>query len=152
MKRGTTFFLKLALLIIAIPILFFFIFLLPAVITGLTRAIPVVPYVQYIGFIGLYGAVPPFIFALYQTVKLLINNNKDKAISEVSLNTLKNIKYCASTISVLYVISMPLIFLMADADDAPGAILFGLFVILVSVVSAVSANNLEKRYQGNKIG
>jgi hypothetical protein len=147
MKKQTTTFLKLALLIIVIPILGFFIIVLPGVTTGLSRVIPVSPYVQYFGFIGLYGAVTPFLFALYQSLKLLININKDKAFSESSLMALKTIKYCARTISVLYVIGMPLIFLMADGDDAPGVVLFALIVFLAGIVSAFFASGFEKRYK-----
>lgn len=150
MKRYSTSFLKIAVFIL-IPILGIFIFLLPGVITGLSHVFPVSPYLQYLGFIGLYGAVTPFIFAVYQTIKLLININKDKAFSQISVKTLKNIKYSASTISVLYVISMPLLFLMADADDAPGVILFALIVILAGIVSAFFASRFEKRCHSNKI-
>jgi hypothetical protein len=145
MKQRTTLILKSVLFLIIILILGFFIFLMPGVITGLSRVISVSPYLQYIGFIGLYGAVTPFLFGLYQTLKLFINIKKGKAFSELSLRSLKNIIYCASTISALYVISMPLIFLMADADDAPGAILFGLIVILVTSASAVFVSVFEKR-------
>jgi hypothetical protein len=145
MKQKTTFFLKLALFLIVIPILSFFIFMLPGVTTGLTQVIEVSPYLQYFGFIGLYGAVTPFLVAVYQTIKLLININKDKAFSELSLKALKNIKYCAITISALYVLGMPLLFLMADADDAPGIILFVLIVILAGGVTAAFATVIEKR-------
>jgi hypothetical protein len=145
MKQGTKFFLIAAGFIIVIPILGFFIFALPMIITGLSRVFPVSPYLQYFGFIGLYGAVTPFLVALYLALKLLINIKKDKAFSESSLMALKNIKYCARTISVLYVIGMPLLFLMADADDAPGVILFALIVILAGIVSALFASRFEKR-------
>jgi hypothetical protein len=151
MKKQTTTFLKLALLLIVIPILGFFIIVLPGVTTGLTRVFPVSPLVQYFGFIGLYGAVTPFLVALYLTLKLLINIKKDKAFSESSLMALKNIKYCARTISVLYVIGMPLLFLMGDADDAPGVVLFGLIVILAAIMSAFFAAVFEKRCHRNKI-
>lgn len=151
MKQKTTLFWKLALFLIVIPILGFFIFMLPWVISGLVEVFPVPPYLQYLGFIGLYGAIVPFLFALYQTIKLLSHINKTNALSQFSVMTLKNIKCSASTISALYVLGMPLIFLMADADDAPGAVLFGLFVILVTAVSAFLAAVFEKRCHGKII-
>ena len=144
MKRSSTIFLKVAVFI-GSPILTIFIFLLPMVITGLTRVIPVSPYLNYIGFIGLYGAVTPFLFALYQTIKFLSYINNKGALSEQCVNALKNIRYCGITISVLYVIAMPLLFLMADGDDAPGIILFALIVILFTSMSAVFANFFQKR-------
>jgi hypothetical protein len=144
MKRSSTIFLKVAIFI-GSPILTIFIFLLPMVITGLTHVIPVSPYLHYIGFIGLYGSVTPFLFALYQTIKFLSYINKNNALSEQSVNALKNIRYCGITISVLYVMAMPLLFLMADGDDAPGIILFALIVILSTSASAVFAYIFEKR-------
>jgi hypothetical protein len=145
MKQGTTTILKLALFLIVIPILCFFIIVLPGVTTGLSHVFPVSPYVQYFGFMGLYGAVTPFLVALYLTLKLLINFKKEKAFSESSLIALNNIKNCARIISVLYVIGMPLLFLMGDADDAPGVVLFGLIVILAGITSAFFAAGFEKR-------
>nr|WP_236898755.1 hypothetical protein [Clostridium beijerinckii] len=53
--------------------------------------------------------------------------------------------------SVLYVISMPLLFLMADGDDALGIILFALLVIFSTSMSAVFANIFEKRCHSNRI-
>lgn len=144
MKRSSTILLKVAVFVGG-PIITLFIFLLPAVITGLTRVFPVSPYLQYLGFIGLYGAVVPFLFALYQTIKFLRFINKKGAFSELTVRALKNIKYCGITISGLYVIAMPLLFLMADGDDAPGIILFALLVILSTSVSAVFANIFEKK-------
>jgi hypothetical protein len=151
MKQPTTIFLKLALFLIVIPILGFFIIVLPRVMTGLSEVFPVSAYLRYPGLIALYLAIIPFLIALYQTIKLFINFSKNKALSQVSAKTLKNIKYSAITISILYVISMPLLFLMGDADDAPGIILFALIIILVTVVSAVFAAVYEKRCPGNKI-
>ena len=139
MKQPTTIFMKVALFIIVIPILSFFVFGLPWVVSGLAEVIPVMPYIQYLGFMGLYGAVVPFLFALYQVVKFLSYSNNNKAYSEMSVVALKNIKHSAITISVLYVIAMPLLYLMADKDDAPGILLFGLIVFSASAVTAFFA-------------
>lgn len=150
MKQGTKIFLKLALFLIVIPILGLLIFGLPRIITGLSEVIPVSVYLQYPGLIALYAAAIPFLLALYQALKLLININKDKAFSELSVKNLNKIKYCEITISILYMISLPLLYLMADKDDAPGILLFGLIVIFVTGVSAASAAVFEKRCHGHK--
>lgn len=152
MKSVTTLFLKLFLSVIVISALGFFIFLLPWVVSGLAEVIPAAPYLKYFGFMGLYGTVVPFLFALYQGIKLLIYINRNEAFSELSVNILKNIKYCAATISVLYVISMPLLYIMADKDDAPGILLFGLIVFSASIVSAVLTAVFEKRCNVYRIG
>ena len=150
MERSLKIFLKVAIFIGG-PILTLFIFLLPMVITGLSRVISVSAYLQYLGFIGLYGAVTPFLFALYQTIKFIGYTNKNEVLSELSVKALKNIRYCGITISVLYVIAMPLLFLMADGDDAPGIILFALIVILSASVSAIFANVFERKCHSNEM-
>lgn len=151
MKKGTAILLKLAIFLVVIPLIGFFVLVMPRIMTGLSEVFPVSANFRYPGLIALYAAVIPFLFALYETIKLFININKEKAFSEATVKTLKNIKYSAMTISILYIIAMPLLFLMGDADDAPGVILFSLIIILTSFVSAVFASVFEKRCHENKI-
>ena len=99
---------------------------------------------KYLVLIDLYATAIPFYFALYQAFKLLSYIDKNKAFSDLSVKALKNIKYCAITISILYVAGMPLFFLMADKDDAPGIIVLGLVIIFASIVIAVFAAVLQK--------
>jgi hypothetical protein len=126
-------------------ILTLFIFLLPWVVSGLEEVFPVAPYLQYLGFIGLYGSIVPFLFGLYQTIKFIGNINGDQVFSQSSVRILDNIRYSASTISALYVLGMPLLALMAEADDAPGLVLFALMVFCASIVVAVFSNIFRKR-------
>jgi hypothetical protein len=86
----------------------------------------------------------PFFMALYQALKLLGHIDENKAFTELSVRSLKNIKYCAITISVLSMSVMPLIYLIADEDDAPGLMVFGLVIPFASIVVAVFAAVLEK--------
>jgi thiamine biosynthesis protein ThiC len=99
---------------------------------------------KYLIFIVLYAAAVPFYIALYQAFKLLSYIDKNKAFSIISVRALKNIKYCAITISILYVVGMPLLYLIAEKDDAPGIILIGLVIIFASMVIAVFAAVLQK--------
>ena len=84
--------------------------------------------------IVMYLTVIPFFIALYKAFKLLNYIDRDIAFSELSIKALKNIKYCAVTISVLYAAIMPFIYLLADIDDAPGAILIGLVLTFAPIV------------------
>jgi biotin transporter BioY len=99
---------------------------------------------KYLVFIDLYATAIPFYFALYQAFKLLIYIDKNTAFSELSVKALKNIKYCAIAISILYVLGMPLFYLIAELDDAPGIILIGMVIIFASMVVAVFAAVLQK--------
>jgi len=144
MKRGTTLFLKVAVILIGIPVLALCIFLVPEIADFAAELFPDAAYLKYLVLIDLYATAIPFYFALYQAFKLLSYIDKNKAFSELSVKALKNIKYCAITFSSLYVVGMPLFYLMAEVDDAPGIILIGLGMIFASLVVAVFAAVLQK--------
>jgi hypothetical protein len=143
MKRETLF-LKIAVFIIGIPVLALCIFLVPEIGNYAAELYPDISYMKYLVLIDLYATAIPFYFALYQAFKLLSYIDKNKAFSELSVKALKNIKYCAITFSSLYVVGMPLFYLMAEVDDAPGIILLGLAMIFASTVIAVFAAVLQK--------
>lgn len=147
MKRVSTLFLKIAVILIGIPILVLCIFVVPEIAKFAGEMLPNLPFVKYLIWIYLYVTAIPFYFALYQAFNLLTYIDKSKAFSELSVKSLKNIKYSAITISVLYGLGMPLFFLMAEIDDAPGVILIGLAVIFASMVIAVFAAVLQKLLQ-----
>ncbi|WP_053374378.1 DUF2975 domain-containing protein [Paenibacillus sp. FJAT-27812] len=144
MERGTTLFLKAAVILIGIPVLALCIFLVPEIANFAAELYPDMTYLKYLVFIELYAPAIPFYFALYQAFKLLSYIDKSKAFSELSVRALKNIKYCAITISSLFVVGMPLFYLIAEKDDAPGIIVIGLVLIFASMVIAVFAAVLQK--------
>ncbi len=147
MERGSTLFLKIAVILIGIPVLALCIFLVPQIGNFAAELYPDHAYLKYLVFIDLYASAIPFYFALYQAFKLLSYIDKNKAFSELSVGALKKIKYCAITISGLYVIGMPLFYLIAERDDAPGIILIGMVLILASLVIAVFAAVLQRLLQ-----
>ncbi len=144
MKRGSTLFLKIAVILIGIPVLALCIFLVPEIANYAAELYPDIAYMKYLVLIGLYTTAIPFYFALFQAFKLLSYIDKNKAFSELSVRALKTIKYCAITISILYVLNMPLFYLMGEKDDAPGIIVIGLVMAFASIVIAVFAAVLQK--------
>lgn len=98
---------------------------------------------KYLVFIDLYAAAIPFYFALYQAYKLIGYIDKNKAFSELSVRVLKIIKYCATIISSLFVVGMPLFYLIAEKDDAPGIILIGMALIFSSERVGITMANLS---------
>lgn len=144
MNRMSTIFLKVALVLIGIPILALCIFLVPKIANYSVELFPNIAYIKYLVFIYLYVTAIPFYFALYQAFKLLSYIDKNKAFSGLSVRALKNIKYCAVTISIFYAAGMPVFYLMAEIDDAPGIIVIGLVIIFASMVIAVFAAVLQK--------
>jgi uncharacterized membrane protein YhdT len=134
MKRGSTLFLKIAVILIGIPILALSVFWLPSFAN----------YLPYPVLITVYATIIPFFFALYQALKLLSYIDRNKAFSELSVQALKYIKYCAVTISILYVAVIPFLIPVADADDAPGLVGFPVIFMFASSVIAVFAAVLQK--------
>jgi hypothetical protein len=128
MKRET-FFLKFVVVLMGLPVLALCIFLLPDIAAFFAELNLKLDFLQYPFLIGLYITAIVFFVALYQVLKLLSYIGKNQAFSELSVKALKNIKYCAIIISALYVIFMPLIYLIAEVDDAPGIILMGMVII-----------------------
>jgi hypothetical protein len=141
MKKGSTLFLRGVVYLIGILVLAVCILVLPRVIMS-----EEVGYYRPI-LLGMYIPAIPFFIALYQALKLLSYIDKNNAFSELSVRALKNIKYCAITISALYAAGMPYIFYAADRDDAPGVIVIGLVIIFASSVIATFAAVLQKLLQ-----
>ncbi|AUZ38962.1 DUF2975 domain-containing protein [Bacillus sp. MBGLi79] len=117
---------------------------MPKIANYSAELLPNIVYIKYLVFIYLYVTAIPFYFALYQAFKLLSYIDKNKAFSGLSVRALKNIKYCAVTISIFYAAGMPVFYLIADIDDAPGIIVIGLVIIFASMVIAVFAAVLQK--------
>ncbi|HDR7783880.1 MULTISPECIES: DUF2975 domain-containing protein [Bacillus] len=144
MKQGSTLFLKTAIILIGIPVFALCIFLIPNIGNYAAELYPDIAYIKYLILINLYATVIPFYFALYQAFKLVSYIDKGNAFSKLSVRALKKIKQCAVTISVLYVIGMPLFYLIAEKDDAPGIIIIGMLLIFASMVIAVFAAVLQR--------
>ena len=145
MKRGTTLFLKLAVFLIGSPVLALGIFGLYWLPNNPVN--PDYAHILYPIVIGMYVSVIPFFIALYQAFKLLSYIDKNQAFSQMSVKALKNIKFCAMTISGLYVVFLPFVYLVAELDDAPGLIIIGMVPIFASIVIAVFAAVLQRLLQ-----
>ncbi|WP_057915526.1 DUF2975 domain-containing protein [Peribacillus muralis] len=144
MNRVSTLFLKIAVILIGLPVLALCIFLVPEIARFAVELFPNIPFLNVLVFIYMYVTAIPFYVALYQALKLLSYIDKNKAFSGLSVMALKKIKYCAMTISSLYVVGMPFFYFMAELDDAPGIIVIGLVIIFASMVIAVFAAVLQR--------
>lgn len=145
MKRGTTLFLKLVIIIIGIPILALCIFGMDWLINN-----PVdsnYSYMIYPILVGIYASGIPFFIALYMAFRLLSYIDKNKAFSLFSIKALNSIKYCAITISTVYVAIMPFVYFLADKDDAPGIIIIGMVPIFASMIIAAFSAVLQRLLQ-----
>ncbi|MBZ9536559.1 DUF2975 domain-containing protein [Cytobacillus oceanisediminis] len=145
MKKGTTLFLKLAVILIGIPVLALGIWGVFDLIKNPVN--PEYAHILYPIVIGIYVSAIPFYMALYQALRILGYIDKNEAFSEVSIKALSRIKKDAIVISIVYVLMVPFIFLLAQIEDAPGLILFGMVPIFASIVIAVFAAVLQRLLQ-----
>ncbi|HEX8390699.1 MAG TPA: DUF2975 domain-containing protein [Candidatus Saccharimonadales bacterium] len=136
-ERGTTVFLRFAVLAIGVTIL-----ALCGLLIRIMTTEDVGGYLPIL--IGMCLAALPFFYGLYQALKLLGYIDTNQAFSELSVNALGRLKYCATGISALYVFGLPYIFIVADSDDAPGVILMALVIIFASAVATVFAAVMQK--------
>jgi small-conductance mechanosensitive channel len=138
--KHETFFLKVVIFLVGILVLALCIFLLP----WITKELGHYPsYLLYPILISMTASAIPFFIALYQTIKLLSYIDKNNTFQVLSVKSLKNIKYCAIIISILYMAISPLLYIVAEIDDAPGILLIGLIVAFASFVIAVFSSVLE---------
>ncbi|OKP67861.1 hypothetical protein A3842_27300 [Paenibacillus sp. P3E] len=145
-KRGSTTFLKVIIVLAGIAVLALCIFLVPRIANFAAELYPNIHLMKYLIFIVMYGAAVPFYLALYQSFNLLRYIDENTAFSELSVKALKNIKCCAFTISGLYVLGMPLFRFIAKKVDPPVGFL-GLIIIFASLVIAVFAAILQRLLQ-----
>ncbi|HEY4526658.1 MAG TPA: DUF2975 domain-containing protein [Candidatus Paceibacterota bacterium] len=140
MKQGSTLFLRTVIYLIGLAVLGICIIIAGVSISGNAG--------MYLPLLLLMGvAAVPFFLGLFQALLLLSYIGKNTAFSDLSVAAIKNIKYCAFTISVLYAAGMPYIIYVADKDDAPGVVAMGLVFIFAPLVSGVFAAVLEKLLQ-----
>jgi hypothetical protein len=150
MKQGSTIFLKIAVFLIGLPVLALCIFWLPQLAMEAfeqAKKGAVLAYVVFGILFVMYVSAIPFLMALYQALNLLSYIDKNEAFSEISVIALKKIKKYAFTISGLYVLALPLVFIIAQWDDAPGLVLVGMVIVGASLVIAVFAAVLQRLLQ-----
>jgi len=140
MRQGSTLFLKVVIYIIGLAVL-----ALCVIIGGVTISGNAGMYLPIL--LGMFIASIPFFYALYQGILILNYIEMGTAFSELSVKAIKDIKYCAFTISVLYAVGMPYIIYVADKDDAPGIVLMGLVFIFAPLITSVFAAVLQKLLQ-----
>jgi len=140
MKKGSTRFLKGVIYLIGLAVMGLCVIIIGVSVSGNAGMFLPILLVMCVTAI-------PFFFALYQGLQLLDYIEKGTAFSQLSVKAIQNIKYCAFTISVIYAAAMPLVVVVAEKDDAPGAVLMGLVFVFAPLVTGVFAAVLEKLLQ-----
>lgn len=147
MKRGSTIFLRATVLALGLIALGLCVLVLPAVYSGWAKEYPDIAYLRYPVLLILSATVMPFFVALYQAWKLLNYIDENKAFSALSVNALGKIKYSALVFGLLYAAFLPIDYLIAQAEDAPGLMVIGMMMTAAPIVIAVFAATLQKLLQ-----
>jgi hypothetical protein len=145
MTRGSTLFLKLILLLIALVALTGLI-VFPRLEGRATNLDLVSIYTDPFILYG-YVASVPFFFALLQAFRLLGYVETDAIFSQAAIRAVRVIKYCALAIVGFVVGGLFWIWVMAQGDDATGPTTVGLMAIFASVVIATATGVFEQLLQ-----
>ena len=143
MKRSSTIFLQVVIVLIGIVAL---IIMIRFPLTE-GRAVNLDLFSIYSDPFIMYGYVAsiPFFVALYQAFKLLGYIGQNKVFSLSSVKALRTIKYCATILSASIVMAVLFIMTSHNKDDDPaGFIAMGILTTFISIVIATAAAVFER--------
>lgn len=141
MKNVSTLFLRIVIALGGLFVLAFIVLVGSEVIPEFIEQTPSWFFMPVLG--ALFLSALPFYFVLFQTFKLLHYIDTNQAFSKLSVKALKLIKYAATVMAVLYAVILPLLYVAAQADDAPGLLAFGIVLTGTAIVVATFASVLQ---------
>jgi hypothetical protein len=145
---GTTLFLRAATLGAAIVIALLSVWAVSDVYMHWAEDSPELAFWTYPIIMVISASAATFCVAVRQIWKLLNLIDRNKAFTNASVKTMKNVKYCGFIITALFTTWMPLVFHAAENEDAPGMILiFGAIFVGIPFVMAVFAGVAQRLFQ-----
>ena len=147
MKRGSTIFLQIVVLLFGVGVLAFLLWL-PQVEGRNVNATQFEIYFKDPFLAYIYLAFVPFFVGLYQGFSILGYARRDEIFSPRSVRALRIIKYCALTIAIFIVGAEAYIFIfISGTDDIAGGVMMGVFVISACAVIGTAAAVFERILQ-----
>jgi len=145
MKKGSTLFLKVVILLIAI-VTFAGLIWFPQT-EGRATNLDLVsiykdPFIVYI-----YIGSIPFFVGLYQAFKLLNLIDANKTFSQGAVNTLKNVKFASLCLISFIALALSYIHFFVHGDDSAGPTMLGIVFSFTSLIIATAAAAFEKILQ-----
>jgi len=144
MKRSSTIFLQVVIVLIGIGALAFLLWE-PHVEGVNSHATLFEKYFNlFVAYV--YVASIPFFVALYQAIKVLGYAGQNKVFSQEAVKALRTIKYCA--LAIIGFVAVSVIFMIGgDRDDRPGGTFMRILVTFPSIVVATAAAMFERILQ-----
>ena len=147
MKRASTIFLQIVIVIIGLGVLAFLIWE-PQMEGRNVNATQFEIYFKDPALVYIYTAFVPFFVGLYQAFKLLGYAGRNEVFSQHSVRAFRIIKYCAIATAIFFVGAEVYLFVfIRGTDDIAGGVMMGLFIILGSTVIATAAAVFERVLQ-----
>jgi hypothetical protein len=149
MKHGPTLFLKIVVSLMAVAALAICIVALPEMAANDAARHPELAWQQYPFLASAYILCSIFLFALYQTFRLLTYIDKGIPFSALSVRALKYVKCCAITIGALMAAAIATVMVLAAGtkEDITGLVMMGLVITFASSIVATVAAVLQRHVQ-----
>ncbi len=147
MKRGSTIFLQIVIILFGVGVLTFLLWE-PQLEGRNVNATQFEIYFKDPFLAYLYVAFIPFFVGLYQGFKLLGYARRNEIFFPGAVRALRIIKYCALAIAIFILGAEAYIFIFVrGADDVAGGVMMGVFVILMCAVIGTAAAVFERILQ-----
>lgn len=146
LKKSSTLFLKIVLILIAVAVLAGLIYFPQT--EGRAANLDLIniyanPFIIYV-----YIGSIPFFFGLYQAFKLLNLIDESKAFSQSAVNTLRNMKFASLVLIGFIILALVYTRFTATGDDDPaGPTAIGIMVSFAVAVIATAAGVFQKLFQ-----
>ncbi len=147
MKRSSTIFLQVVIVLIGIGVLALLI--LEPRFEGVSAHATTLSQIYFDDpFLALvYAGSIPFFMGLYQAFKVLGYTGQNKVFSPAAVKALRTIKYCALVIIGFVVVEEVFIMLNHGSDDSAGGVFMGVLITFGSIVVATAAAMFERVLQ-----
>lgn len=144
----STLILKTTIVTMAIFVTVFCVFVLPAIYREWPIELPAYAQWHYLLIFVILAAAILFFIAAVQIFSLLNLIGGNKAFTKASVSAMRRVKYCGYIVSALCTSALPLIFLLAESDDAPGLILmYGFIFIGIPLIIGIFSGVAQTLFQ-----
>lgn len=145
MKRSSTVFLQIVIVLIGMAALAFMLWE-PQVEGRNAHATQFEVYFKDPFLAYAYVASIPFFWGLYQAFKVLGYAGENKVFTQAAVNSLRTLKYCA--FAMLAFVAGSVVFMpFADGEDRPQGIVLRIFVAFPTIIVAAAAATFERLLQ-----
>lgn len=146
LKKSSTTFLKIVLLLISLPILAGLLYF-PQIEGRNANSDPISLYFNDPFLAYVYLGSVPFFIGIFYAIKMLGLIEQNEAFTHAAVKTLRNMKFSALALMVFILFALPWIFMFAQDDDAPGVVLLGVGAAFIAGVLATACALFQKLFQ-----